>query len=158
VALGCKQRGKTGMKPSITILALAVLCCPLAGVAAGPQLHLMFKPVRSVRVDSLAQVELDVQVTNPGPAPVTVVLTYLGTPSLATRYAQPFGSRDIAKGSSATLRQLLTIPASEVARWEREQVMPRFRVEYFGPAGHGSAVIEAVPAGPRDEGRGGAAR
>jgi hypothetical protein len=113
----------------------------------------MFKPLRSVRVDSLVQVELDVKVTSLGPAPITVILTYIGTPSLDTRYSQSFGSRDIAKGASANLRELITVPAAEVARWEREQVMPRFRVEYFGPAGRGIAVVEAVPAGPADQSR-----
>jgi hypothetical protein len=145
--------GGTIVKRWILILAVAGLSWPVAGISAGPQLQLMFKPLRSVRVDSLVQVELDVKVTSLGPAPITVILTYIGTPSLDTRYSRSFGSRDIAKGASANLRELITVPAAEVARWEREQVMPRFRVEYFGPAGRGIAVLEAVPAGPADQGR-----
>lgn len=138
------------MKPWTWIVLVAAALGPVPGAASGPELHLMFKPVRSVRVDAFVQVELDVAVTNMWPAPVNVRLTYIGTPSLDARYAQPFGMRDIAKGAKVTFRQMITVPVSETARWEREGMMPRFRVEYSGPAGRGTAVLEAVPAGPPD--------
>lgn len=139
------------MKSWIPAVALGVLLGPLASMAAEPIFHVMFKPVRTVRIGELVQVELDVEVTNLGPAPAGVELTFIGSTSLASRYARPFGRAEIARGRSATLRQLATVPEGEIMRWERQQALPRFRIDFFGPAGHGVAIVEAVPAGPPDE-------
>lgn len=138
------------MKPWAWVVLAALSMGPISTGAGSPEFHLMFKPVRSVRIDTLVQIELDLTVTNLMPGPVTVNVNFLGTPGMDGRYVQPFGMRDLNVGSSVTLRQLITIPVSEAGRWEHDAVMPRFRVEYAGPTGRGVAVLDAVPAGPPD--------
>lgn len=141
------------MKSWIPAVALAVLLSPVALPAAEPPVHVMFKPVRTVRIGELVQIELDVEVTNFTPDSASVQLTFVGSESLEARYARPFGGANIAKDQSVHLRQLVTVPEVEVMRWERQEALPRFRIEYFAVTGHGVVVIEAVPAGPPDDSR-----
>jgi len=116
--------------------------------AAEAHFHVLFKPLRVTRVDELYQVELAVQIMNLMPASTHAQVTFLGSSQLAARYRVPLGMMRIDPGRQADLVTRVTVPESEWLLWQRQDELPRLRIEHTGPAAGGVEVIEAVPAAP----------
>lgn len=124
----------------------AMLLGPPASLAAEPGVHLMFKPLRIIRIGELVQIDMDIEVTGTGSAPTDSEITFIGSDGLEARFATRFGLASVEPGRSIHLRRLVTVPAAEMMRWERDQILPRFRIAAAG--GRRITVVTAVPAGP----------
>lgn len=138
------------MNRSLTLFLVGYMLLGQSAVSADAQFHALFKPLRVTRVGELYQVELAVELMNLLPAPANTKVTFLGSRTLASRYHVPFGTTWIDKGRQADLVTTVYIPEREWLGWQRQDALPRLRVEHVGPAAGGTEVIEAVPAGPAD--------
>lgn len=132
---------------ALLLVGYAMLGQSVASAAETP-FHALFKPLRVTRVGELYQVELAIEIMNLLPAPTNAQVTFLGSGTLDARYRVPLGMTRIDKDRQADLITRVTVPESEWLGWQRQDALPRLRIEHSGPAAGGVEVIEAVPAAP----------